>query len=191
MERGSGILLHITSLPNKFGLGCLSKEAYEFIDFLSEAKCKYWQTLPVNPVYYGDCPYSCYSSFSINTALIDLSEYLTEDELRKIGFSEKTKNKYDELQNKYDVALKLIYKKFKDITDISEFVNNNTWVYEHALYTAIKKKYNNTWFFDFPKGLKERNPKAIEEFKKNNTNDINTQIFAQYIIFPFLSCFVL
>ena len=66
MNRASGILLPVTSLPSKYGIGCFSKEAYEFIDELKEAGQSYWQILPLSPTSYGDSPYQSFSSFAGN-----------------------------------------------------------------------------------------------------------------------------
>ncbi|MFR0863691.1 MAG: 4-alpha-glucanotransferase [Oscillospiraceae bacterium] len=65
MERSSGILLHITSLPSKYGIGNLGKEAYAFVDFLKQ-RGKYWQILPLCPPGYGDSPYQGFSTFAGN-----------------------------------------------------------------------------------------------------------------------------
>ena len=56
MDRSSGILLHISSLPSPYGIGTLGKEAYAFADFLHAAGQKYWQLLPLGPTSYGDSP---------------------------------------------------------------------------------------------------------------------------------------
>ena len=61
--RKSGILMHISSLPNSYGIGKMGKEAYAFVDFLKRSGQSYWQILPISPTSYGDSPYQ---SFSIN-----------------------------------------------------------------------------------------------------------------------------
>ena len=68
----------ISSLPSAYGIGSLGKAAYDFIDFLAEAKQAYWQILPVGPTSYGDSPYQAYSSFAGNPYFIDL-DILIED----------------------------------------------------------------------------------------------------------------
>ena len=75
--RASGILLHPTSLPGKFGIGDLGPPAYEFVDLLAEAKQTYWQILPLGPTGYGDSPYQCFSAFAGNTLLISPEKLLT------------------------------------------------------------------------------------------------------------------
>ena len=78
MERASGVLLPIFSLPSKYGIGCFSKEAYEFVDRLEEAGQSYWQILPLGPTGYGDSPYQSFSTFAGNPYFVDL-EMLTDD----------------------------------------------------------------------------------------------------------------
>ena len=72
MERASGVLLPIFSLPSKYGIGCFSKEAYQFIDRLKAAGQSYWQILPLGPTGYGDSPYQSFSTFAGNPYFIDL-----------------------------------------------------------------------------------------------------------------------
>ena len=89
--RTSGILLPISSLPNKYGIGCFSKEAYEFVDFLEQSKQTYWQILPIGPTSYGDSPYQSFSTYAGNPYFIDLAELieqglLTEEECDEVDF---------------------------------------------------------------------------------------------------------
>src|SRR5262249_61543428 len=78
--RASGILLHPTSLPGRYGIGDLSKSAYDFVDFLRETGQHYWQVLPLGPTGYGDSPYQCFSAFAGNPLLVSL-EMVVEDGL--------------------------------------------------------------------------------------------------------------
>ena len=78
--RAGGILMHITSLPSRYGIGTMGKEAKRFVNFLEESGQTYWQILPVCPTSYGDSPYQSFSSFAGNPYLIDL-ELLCEDGL--------------------------------------------------------------------------------------------------------------
>ena len=81
--RASGILLPISSLPGKYGIGCFSKEAYAFVDFLKKAKQKYWQILPIGPTSYGDSPYQSFSTFAGNPYFIDLESLIKQGLLDK------------------------------------------------------------------------------------------------------------
>lgn len=83
--------MHITSLPSPYGIGSMGKAAYDFIDFLKEAKQTYWQILPINPPGYGDSPYQAFSTFAGNPYLIDLDAlvkdgYLLQEELDRIDW---------------------------------------------------------------------------------------------------------
>ena len=91
MKRESGILLSITSLPSRYGIGCFSKEAYEFVDRLKEAGQSYWQILPLGPTSYGDSPYQSFSTFAGNPYFISLEDLiqegvLTEEECSRADF---------------------------------------------------------------------------------------------------------
>ena len=70
LERGDGILMHISSIPSNYGIGTFGREAYDFVDKLSCAKQKYWQVLPLGPTSYGDNPYASFSAF-VNIKLAD------------------------------------------------------------------------------------------------------------------------
>ena len=93
--RSSGILLHITSLPSRYGIGDLGENAYRFVDFLVQSGQRLWQMLPVLDAGLGNSPYHSSSAFAGNPWMIDPEDlvsmgFLTEDELRDIpeGFSE-------------------------------------------------------------------------------------------------------
>ena len=79
-KRSSGILLHPTSLPGRFGVGDLGPEAYEFVDWLAAAGQTFWQIMPLGPTGYGDSPYSSFSAFAGNTLLVS-PEKLSESGL--------------------------------------------------------------------------------------------------------------
>ena len=87
MERSSGILLHITSLPAKHGIGTLGREAYAFADFLASAGQRYWQVLPLGQTGYGDSPYQSFSTHAGNPYLIDLDLLLEEGLLQAADLS--------------------------------------------------------------------------------------------------------
>ena len=77
--RASGVLMPVSSIPSDYGIGCFSKEAYEFVDQLAEAGQKYWQILPLGPTGYGDSPYQSCSTFAGNPYFIDLGELIREN----------------------------------------------------------------------------------------------------------------
>src|ERR1041385_508272 len=88
-ERASGILLHPTSLPGRFGIGDLGPEAYKFIDYLAAGKQALWQIMPLGPTGYGDSPYSSFSAFAGNINLISperlvVEGFLSPDDLHNV-----------------------------------------------------------------------------------------------------------
>src|SRR3990170_3192019 len=88
-ERSAGILLHPTSLPGKFGIGDIGKEAFNFVDFLDHSGQKCWQVFPLGPTGYGDSPYQCFSAFAGNPLIISPEKlqddgFLTQAELKHI-----------------------------------------------------------------------------------------------------------
>ena len=98
-ERAAGILMPISSLPSEYGIGCFSKSAYEFVDWLKDAGQSYWQILPLGPTSYGDSPYQSFSTFAGNPYFISLDELieekvLTREECDKVNWG-RTKNKVD------------------------------------------------------------------------------------------------
>lgn len=95
--RASGVLMHISSLPSKYGIGTMGEEAYKFVDFLAEAKQTYWQILPICPTSYGDSPYQSFSTHAGNPYFIDLDmleeDGLLENQNIRTRNGEKTKKK--------------------------------------------------------------------------------------------------
>ena len=109
--RASGILLHISSLPNKYGIGTFGENAYEFVRFLEKSKQKYWQVLPLGPTSYGDSPYQTFSAFAGNPYFIDLDilakeglleekdyAHLATDELDYVDFANIYYTRFDVLK---------------------------------------------------------------------------------------------
>ena len=78
MRRSAGVLLSISSLPSKYGIGCFSESAYKFVDWLKAAGQTYWQILPLGPTGYGDSPYQSFSTFAGNPYFISLEEWVKE-----------------------------------------------------------------------------------------------------------------
>ena len=110
MNRASGVLLPVFSLPSKYGIGCISKEAYQFVDQLREAGQSYWQILPLGPTGYGDSPYQSFSTYAGNPYFIDLETLVKEGLLTK-----KECKEYD-FGDKAEIIdyEKIYYSRFKD-----------------------------------------------------------------------------
>lgn len=114
-KRGSGVLLHISSLPSSYGIGTFGEEAYKFVDFLKRAGQTYWQILPLGQTSYGDSPYQSFSINAGNPYFIDLDILASEGLLEKDEYvnlnwgAEFTKIDYELMYNtRYIVLEKLL-----------------------------------------------------------------------------------
>ena len=184
--RSSGVLLHITSLPNRYGLGAISVEAYDFVRLLAKAKVKYWQILPHNHCDYGECPYNCYSVFAGNPYYIDLREFLSEGELAQFGIVPKTTLKVDtkKMQANLFNAFWYFYDKFRSKFDIEVFKKENAhWIYNYARFMSIKQVYGNMPWWEFPHGLDKCTPSACKKFDEQYGKVLDFYVFLQYIFF--------
>lgn len=104
MERACGILLPVSSLPSRYGIGAFSREAYRFVDKLKAAGQQYWQILPLGPTGYGDSPYQSFSAFAGNPYFIDLEQLIREKLLTRAEC-----NKADFGQNDRDIDYGKLY----------------------------------------------------------------------------------
>lgn len=187
--RKAGIIMHPTSLPSAYGIGDLGKEAYEFIDWLSLAKQKIWQVLPLNPVGYGASPYQSPSAFAGNTVLIS-PEKLVEMDLLSV---EDISLDYEANDYSIDFAKVEAYKEKILVKAFSNFVadgdytafcqEHNYWLEDYALFVALKKKYDNLPWYEWQDDLKLRHAQAIEDAKNNLAEEIAYVKFKQYIFF--------
>lgn len=143
-KRSAGILLHITSLPSKYGVGTLGKKSYEFVDFLNRAGMKIWQVLPLVPTNYGDSPYQSASSTALNYYLIDL-DTLRKKKLLKSSDYKDIKWNYDDehvdyhllFENKIKV-LKIAFHNFnRNNLRFQRFINRGDYK-DFALFMTLK-----------------------------------------------------
>lgn len=189
--RSSGVLLPVFSLPGKYGIGSMSKEAYAFVDFLCAAGQKYWQILPIGPTSFGDSPYQTFSSFAGNPYFIDPDALVKEKFLSKkdlLGLSsgkKETDIAYGEL---YDERFKILRKAFEksNIESSKEFKafikKNANWIDDYALFMSLKDSFGGKSFYEWPDELKKRDEKALAEAKKKYAKDI---LFYEFLQFEF------
>ena len=145
--RKSGILLHISSLPSEYGIGTFGKEAYRFVDFLEKAGQTYWQILPIGATGYGDSPYQSFSSFAGNPYFIDLDLLCKDGLLKKEDYEDVDFGKdiervdYGTLYSVRYPILRKVYANFKKKKDSSYDIfcaKNREWLYDFALFMALK-----------------------------------------------------
>lgn len=184
MDRSSGILLHISSLPSKYGIGSLGDEAYKFVNFLKECHVKIWQILPLNITSVGNSPYQSVSSNAFNPFFIDL-EYLYQDKLLTKDELDTALNEdefvnYDFLIKTRILLLKKAYQRFNtNNNSFKKFVKEGKYD-DYAAYMVLKDLNNNEPWYNWDKEYKIYKKSTIETFIKNNKYDIEFYIWLQY-----------
>ncbi len=192
MNRSSGVIMHISSLPGKYGIGTFGEEAYKFGDFLKEAGQKYWQILPLGPTSFGDSPYQSFSAFAGNPYFIDF------DLLRKDGLLEKEDyESVDFGNNEEDIDYGIIFQnkmkvlrkayensKSKNIKELKLFVEEeDAWLDDYALYMSVKNSFDLRSWQTWDEDIRLRSPKAIAKYKEELKDDINYWKFLQFEFF--------
>ncbi|HMT06545.1 MAG TPA: 4-alpha-glucanotransferase [Pyrinomonadaceae bacterium] len=192
--RGSGILLHPTSLAGKFGVGDLGPSAFEFVDQLHAAAQKYWQILPLSPTGAGNSPYSAYSAFAGNTLLIS-PEQLVSDKL----ISAATIKSVSFAEGRVDFEAARIYKHEILAEAFETFRSGNTtelsedfaafcrehfwWLDDYALFVALKKSHDRAPWFEWSDALRSRSLDAIDQVRSQMSREIQAEQFAQFLFF--------
>ena len=186
--RASGILMHVTSLPSPYGVGTMGKEAYEFIDFLKEARQKYWQILPLTPTGYGDSPYQSCSTYAGNHYLIDLDALkqeglLTDDEITGCRWGDNPNwTDFGLLYESRLKVLRLAYGRFTDWDGLEAFCRkNDRWLPDFALYMALKERTNGKPWYAWEESLKRREPEALWQARQRLKQEIQFYCFVQYL----------
>jgi 4-alpha-glucanotransferase len=194
-SRASGILLHPTCLPSRFGIGDLGKNAYQFIDFLSASDQQVWQILPLGPTGYGNSPYLCYSALAGNPLLISpelLHEdgLLTEEDLARLPDYPTDKVDYDLVIATKLPLLKQASNYFKHKASAQQLQNfqefgdrHREWLNDYALFMALKEANGGVSWNKWDKEIVSRQPDAIEAAVTSLQEQIFYHKFLQYEFF--------
>ena len=199
-ERSSGILLHPTSLPGKYGIGTLGKEAFAFVDFLKKSNQKLWQIFPLGPTGYGDSPYQSFSTFAGNPYLIDFDllveeNLLSQSDLEGISFGENPENvDYGAIYNQKYPLLRKAYENYKNTKEnkereelkylFEEFkAHNQSWLNDFAMYISLKNHFNGLPWNEWPEDIKSRQPEAMEKYYETVKEEVEYQKFIQFLFF--------
>lgn len=189
LDRGAGILMPVSALPAKYGIGTLGKESLRFIDFLKYAGFKYWQVLPVGPTSYGDSPYQSFSAFAGNPYFIDL-EYLAEERLLTAKEADTYKWQYNEASIDYALLynsrfriLRKAFERSRHKTEASfrQFCDRNGyWLEGYCFFMAFKYHFGGREWLSWEEDIKLRRPEAMEEYCGRLKEDIEFWKFCQY-----------
>jgi 4-alpha-glucanotransferase len=193
--RSSGIILHPTSLPGRYGIGELGAEAHRFLDFLGDSAQKIWQVLPLGPTGYGDSPYQCFSAFAGNPLLVDLDLLAGEGLLSRAELDGAPEFPQDSVDFGAVIDFKLpllgraaqrfgAHASAGDRAAYDEFASRNTgWLDEYALFMALKKEHGGVAWTRWPRNVALREEAALEEARERLAPEIAAQKFAQYAFF--------
>ena len=191
MSRAAGILLSVTSLPSKYGIGCFSKSAYDFVDWLKEAGQTYWQILPICPTSYGDSPYQSFSTFAGNPYFISLEALieegvLTEEECGSMDFG--TVEDDIDYEKQYWARYPLLRRAYERSNisqnrDYLRFVEENRWwLDDYALFMAVKNYFDGAPWTKWPEDIRLHWGFALDYYRRELYYDIE---FQQYLQFKF------
>lgn len=199
MERKCGVLLPVTSLPSPYGIGCFSREAYEFIDFLKNAGQRYWQILPLGQTGYGDSPYQSFSTFAGNPYFIDPEELIREGWItgeqamecesegceEKISYEHLYFHRYPVLRTAYEnspYSLKNREQCPEADQELRKFSHENaSWLPDYALYSALKNAFGGKGFREWPDDIRLRREEAMEYYRGELEDDIRFCTFLQLL----------
>jgi 4-alpha-glucanotransferase len=194
-SRASGILLHPTSLPGRFGIGDLGNEAYAFADFLIESGQGIWQVLPLGPTGYGDSPYACYSAFAGNALLVSPEKLieeglLTQSDVVEIPSLPSDRVDFERVHQSKNVLLDRAYEGYQRTTD-TEFRSafetfteqNASWLEDYALFRALKGAHHGAPWHEWERALVRREPAALTRARGQLHDQIEAHKFFQFLFF--------
>ena len=190
MDRSAGILLPIFSLPGRYGIGSLGKEARDFADFLHRAGQRWWQILPVGPVGAGNSPYASESTFAGNPLFIDLptlskAGWLTEEELQEAEIPESGAVDYGALAQSRENLLRKAFARARAAEGwkVATWAEENFWVKEYALFRALHLHFGTAWFNWPDEALRRHEWFAIRAAREALADEISFQTHVQYWFF--------
>jgi 4-alpha-glucanotransferase len=196
-KRSSGILLHPTSLPGRFGIGDLGDEAYGFVDWLAGAGQVFWQIMPLGPTGYGDSPYSSLSAFAGNTNLVSPEKLveaglLSEADVQNTNDLPDERVDYGKVIAYKRVLLEKAFQSFKERMETDEALQRDywqflefafVWINDYALFGALRDENGGTEWPKWDAGLAKREPSAIDEARRRLSEQIEAHKFFQYVFF--------
>ena len=188
--RSAGILLPVFSLHNDYGIGSFGRCAYEFVDFLKASGMHSWQVLPLGPTGFGNSPYQSSSSHAGNPLFIDLEllekdGVLTKEELEAAKMPNPGRVDYDNLIGPRTALLMSTYEKGKAVyaEEMREFRNQNPWLSDFALFTAIKEYYNDQPLSAWDEDIRLKKPAAVLHYAEMLKDRIDRIAYLQFLFF--------
>ena len=188
-QRSSGVLLHVSSLPGPYGVGDLGPEAHAWVDWLADARCRYWQMLPLGPTGYADSPYSSLSSSAGNINFIS-PDLLVADGLLaagEVGEKENTgRVDYNRvIQHKWALVGQAFTRLTGDLEDeLTQFrMREAEWLEPYSLFMALKSAHGGGSWTDWSPELRARDPKTLEVARRELADEIARHALGQFIFY--------
>ena len=191
LERSSGLLLHISSLPSYGGIGDLGPAAYGFADFLAAAKQRLWQVLPLSPTGFGNSPYAALSAFAGNPLLISLEKlvqagWISEDRIAglpghagNVHFEEVERRKWPLLLeaahnflSHHDDQQWARFQRFRE--------ENAFWLVDYARYSVLRQRFQSGYWLSWPKEYARRDPDALRRLQQESRDDLEIEQAIQF-----------
>ena len=190
IKRSAGVLINISTLPSRYGIGGFGHEIENCSEFLLSSGFRYWQVLPLTTIGLGNSPYSGNSAFALNYLYVD------PDALFEDGFCTKEDVDaaiypgtpyvvdYGAVYASKDKLLRAAYRyKGEEIhSKLKAFLKDNAWAYDYSLYMTIKQMNGNDTWLNWPKEYKFKETINEKEFIKNNRKEFYFYVFSQYIL---------
>ncbi len=190
--RASGLLLHVTSLPSRYGIGDLGSSAFSWVDHLHDAGQQWWQALPLGPTGYGNSPYQSLSSFAGNALLISPGELISDGLLQPGDCESDFPANFVDYDRVIPFKNRLLEKAWtnfnsgarKDLrSEFGKFcADQANWLEDYALFRALKAKYRGAYYLDWPAKLVQRRPDAIVQAQHELATQIDQVRFAQFLL---------
>jgi 4-alpha-glucanotransferase len=191
--RASGVLLPVTALPSRYGIGDFGPTACAWIDRLGEAKQGWWQALPLGPTGYGNSPYSSLSSFAGNELLISPDRLIEDGLLRASDCEGAPVGAAIDYPAVFTFKRRLLETAWANFSggarpdlraSLDRFCyEQRHWLEDYALYRALKAKYGGACYLDWPLELVQRRPEALNAARQELTSHIDNVCFAQFLLF--------
>ena len=191
IQRSSGILMPIYSLPSPYGIGTLGAAARDFVDFLVAAGQRWWQMLPVGPTAYRDSPYQSPSTYAGNPYFIDLDlliadGLLTREEVDALAWGDDPGQvDYGQLYaSRYLLLEKATARGYaRDKDKVDAFAAQNAWLPDYALFMALKRHFDMRCWLEWPEDIRLRKEAAMTRYRALLQDDVRLFTYIQYLFF--------
>ena len=196
-EPRSGVFCHPTALPGPGGIGTIGEPARGFLDRIAEAGQSLWQLCPLGPTVgiHGNSPYQTCSAFGIDPLLIDTDELiewglLSEDRVETVRGDARLSDDrvdYDAVRRYKRPLLRDAYRSYREhgpadlVETVEAFDSRAEWLGDYALYRALKERFGDRSWTDWPAVFRRREPDALERASEELADEIGYRIFLQAV----------